>query len=101
MTIHRRSLLVGLLAAPAIVRASSLMPLWVPSEILYLDGRHDDAAGLVAWALGKPVRRADGRPLTRHITQENIYVQDGLMLPAPTIKTSMTHCLIYVGKPKP
>jgi hypothetical protein len=59
----RRSFLAGLLAAPAIVRASSLMPLYVPSLVLYGDGIHDDTLALSAALTGERVRWADGRPV--------------------------------------
>lgn len=56
--IQRRSFLgsiLALAAAPSIVRASSLMPLWVPPKaIIWGDGVHDDAAGLAALFAGLP-----------------------------------------------
>lgn len=55
--ISRRNLLKGLLAAPAVVRASSLMPLWVPPALVLIgDGIADDSAALQAFFTGKPVR---------------------------------------------
>jgi hypothetical protein len=63
VTMQRRSFLAGLLAAPAIVRASSLMPLYVPPLVLYGDGIHDDTQALSAALTGERVRWADGRPV--------------------------------------
>jgi hypothetical protein len=54
--IHRRNLFLGLLAAPAVVRASSLMPIYAPPLVLYGDGVHDDTEALQAYLDGKPVR---------------------------------------------
>ena len=58
----RRNFLRGMLAlgaAPAIVRASSLMPIWVPPapSLLTLagDGLIDDTAALHAYIRGEPV----------------------------------------------
>lgn len=58
----RRNFLRGMLAlgaAPAIVRASSLMPIWVPPapSLLTLagDGVTDDTAALHAYMRGEPV----------------------------------------------
>lgn len=56
---NRRSLLIGLgsaLLAPAIVRASSLMPLREYVPILWGDGIHDDSDGLQACLDRKPYR---------------------------------------------
>lgn len=45
----RRSFL-GILAAPAVVSAASLMPLYVPrTHILWADGVHDDTEALRVW----------------------------------------------------
>lgn len=53
----RRSFLLGLtaaFAAPAVVRADSLMKLWVPPlPIVWGDGVHDDAPGLNALLAGE------------------------------------------------
>ena len=58
----RRNFLRGILAlgaAPAIVRASSLMPIWVPPDPGWLtlagDGLIDDTAALHAYMRGEPV----------------------------------------------
>ena len=77
MTVSRRSFMGALLAAacaPAIVKASSLMPIYVPKIILpsYLtlwgDGLHDDqpaiqallAGGLVADQMGQLITQSNG-----------------------------------------
>jgi hypothetical protein len=73
--IQRRGFLLGLLAAPAIVRASSLMPIYVPPLIFYGDAIHDDTEALQAWVSGdRRIRRTDGRPLTRHLDSESMLV---------------------------
>lgn len=58
----RRNFLRGILAlgaAPAIVRASSLIPIWVPPDPGWLtlagDGLIDDTAALHAYMRGEPV----------------------------------------------
>ncbi len=56
----RRGFLGALLAAsaaPAIVKAESLMKIWVPPRLtLWGDGLHDDTAALQALLDGNPVR---------------------------------------------
>ena len=74
--ISRRIFMGGLLAAPAVVQASSLMPLWVPREVFYFDGLRNDSPAWAAWQAGKPVRRLDGRPVTRQILGEWSYIAD-------------------------
>lgn len=73
MLTTRRRFLGAILAtcvAPAIVRASSLMPLVVradvaPGLILYADGIHDDTAALQALLDGKQVLNVLGEPMPR------------------------------------
>jgi hypothetical protein len=66
MELSRRGFLGAMLAAaaaPAFVKASSLMPIYVPKqEVLTLwgDGVHDDSAALQALIDGKEVVRHDG-----------------------------------------
>ena len=57
---NRRGFLGAMLAAaasPAIVRASSLMPIYTPPLVLWGDGIHDDTAALQALMDGKKVKR--------------------------------------------
>lgn len=56
--IARRTFLAALFAGPAIVRAESLMRLYVPPLILYGDGLIDDTEALQAWTNGGKVRDA-------------------------------------------
>ena len=80
-TISRRIFLGGLLAAPAIVRASSLMPIWTPKPfILWADGVHDDHPGLQAWFNGLPVIRADGRPLGNRLYGGNFLLRSTVIV---------------------
>ncbi len=53
--------IAGVIAAPAIVRASSLMPVRTIPPTLWGDGIHDDTAAL-QWLLnsGKPVKLVGG-----------------------------------------
>lgn len=71
----RRSFLATLLAAPAIVRAESLMPIWVPNLkialpdaiVLWGDGIRDDTQALQEWFSGMPVIWPNGEPVGRHL----------------------------------
>jgi len=75
MTTTRRGFLGAMLAAcaaPAIVKASSLMPIYVPKIIappyltLWGDGVHDDTLALQAMIDGKEVVRHDGASFSRN-----------------------------------
>lgn len=58
LELPRRGFLFGLaaaMAAPAIVRASALMPVKPWARILYGDGVHDDADAINALTWGEPV----------------------------------------------
>jgi hypothetical protein len=46
---------LALAAAPAIVKASSLMPIYVPKLVLWGDGVTDDSAALQAFIGGSPI----------------------------------------------
>lgn len=57
--ISRRGFLKSILAlgaGPAIVRLGSLMPLYIPSLILWGDGKHDDADAINALLAGKRIK---------------------------------------------
>jgi hypothetical protein len=63
MMMNRRGLLLGLgslLAAPAIVKISSIMPVHDWTETLYGDGIHNDIPALAALLRGQKVRRPWG-----------------------------------------
>ncbi len=75
MSMTRRGFLKAMLvaaAAPAIVRAESLMPIYVPKiivpgdTILWGDGVHDDTMALQALIDGKKVWTPDGRVISPH-----------------------------------
>ena len=81
---NRRGFLGAMLAAsmaPAIVRASSLMPIFVPKIIvpkfvLWGDGIRDDTLALQALIDGKEVIRHDGSTFTRTLTNA-IFLSNG------------------------
>jgi len=77
--LKRRGFLLGVMAAPAIVRSASLMPLYVPpSIILYADGVHDDTRALQAWVDGdKRVIWADRREVGSRIFGQRFLIGAG------------------------
>ena len=63
MSITRRSFIGALIAsaaAPAIIRAESLMPIYVPQLVLYGDGIHDDHDALQGLMDGRRVQDKSG-----------------------------------------
>ena len=82
MELSRRGFLGAMLAvaaAPAIVKASSLMPIYVPKPAiltLWGDGVHDDTLALQALIDGKDVVRHDGATFMRH-PDGSIYLASG------------------------
>lgn len=77
----RRSFLLGLgaaLAAPAVVRADSLMKLWVPPlPIVWGDGIHDDAPGLNALLAGQ---RAIIKSEAVEVVNGAVFMRNGIYL---------------------
>jgi hypothetical protein len=93
----RRSFLAGLLAAPAIVRASSLMPLYVPPLVLYGDGIHDDTQALSAALTGKRVSWADGRPVVGALVSGGAFLLSDTVQVGSSATLSNAH-LKWVGE---
>lgn len=84
--------MLALAAAPAIVRADSLMRI-VPTEqlILWGDGIRDDTVALQALIDGKPVRRRDGSTFSRS-PDGAIFLGGGLFaISSPIVLTGSGH----------
>lgn len=86
----RRTLLTGLgaiIAAPAIVRASSLMPVkaWRTMPMLWGDGVHDDTAALQAFANGDVVMTFEGPMKAAELVAANRALPGGLYRITSTI----------------
>ena len=110
----RRGFLGAMLAAamaPAIVKASSLMPIYVPKIILptglvlWGDGVHDDSIALQALIDGKDVVRHDGATFTRR-ADGAIYLASGTYALSSALKLTgdghtITGCnFIGLGNPE-
>jgi hypothetical protein len=102
---NRRGFIGSILAAgaaPSIVSSGSLMQIWTPVQVAWLDGMHDDAAAIYAWSTGQRALGADGRLLGDTIQGKHVHVGEGLTLgvvPAGMERT-LKSCDLYLGLTK-
>src|SRR4051812_22917169 len=69
---NRRSFLLGLFAAPAIIAVDRLMPIRPFLPIVYADGIRDDHAGLTALLMGEEVDIRAPRLFHHHPTHTGL-----------------------------
>lgn len=84
MELSRRGFLgsmLALAAAPAVVKAGSLMRVYVPPLFLCGHGNRDDSVALQAWVDGKTVLWAeDGRRVSRYIADRDFLLGQALFI---------------------
>lgn len=92
--LDRRALLTGisaLLCAPAIVRASSLMPIRSLVPILWLDGIHDDTEALAAFNAFLPCKVSSSFRGIAHRSKDLILFKDADFCVPNGLEMETTH----------
>ena len=100
---ERRSFISTILsfgAAPAIVQASSLMPLWTPKLILWGDGIHDDSEALEAWLNGGRVLRPNKKLAEGFLSGVELYLGHDILIKPGSFRT-LQKVRIYTPKASP
>lgn len=75
----------SILGAPAIVRASSLMPVYTRPLFIFGDGFHDDAPGLEAYLAGRPVFYFDTLDRVGSVVAGSIHIGRTVSVPLGAI----------------